>query len=317
MRVAENHHADWKAAGLGRLYRRWVGPGVLLLIVVLFYWKLVLTNQFTWLAAPDLSNQVLPWFQFEAGEWHGSRFPLWDPNAWAGQPLLGQAQPGAAYPLNWLLFLMPLKNGWMRQVALHWYFVLIHFIAAIAAYALCRDLGRSRRASIVAGCVFALSGYVGTTDWPQMLNGAIWAPLIFLYLFRAERGERPLVSSLLSGFFLGVSWLSGHHQIPIFLSLAVVGSWLWICLRPMIEGGRPEWKMARLAAMSLGLAVLTSGLQTVPMAEYGRLSVRWVGTDEPLHLNQTVPYKIHEEFSLKPISLLGIVLPGVEGRSKI
>src|SRR5579864_4698754 len=82
---------------------------LLFLLTVLFYWKLVLTDQYTWLEQPDLAYQVLPWF---------------------GQPLFGQGQPGAAYPLNWLLFLWPLKNGWIQQAALHWYFVLIHFLAS-------------------------------------------------------------------------------------------------------------------------------------------------------------------------------------------
>ena len=33
--------------------QRLLGPSVLFLIVVLFFWKLVLTNQYTWLEGPD------------------------------------------------------------------------------------------------------------------------------------------------------------------------------------------------------------------------------------------------------------------------
>ena len=112
-------------------YQRLLGPGILFLIVVLFYWKLVLTNQYTWLEGPDAANLDLPWLQFQAGEWHKGRFPLWDPNGWFGQPLVGQAQPGAAYPPNWLLFLVPLKHGWIRQSALHWYFVLTRYFVSV------------------------------------------------------------------------------------------------------------------------------------------------------------------------------------------
>src|SRR5262245_54739901 len=151
------------------------GPFLLFLLCVGFYWKLVLTDQFTWIEGPDLANQVLPWFQFQAGEWHKGRFPLWDPYQWGGQPLLAQGQPGAAYPPNWILFSLPLRNGWIRQSFLHWYYVLIHFQAVASAYWLCRDLGRTRRASLLAGVVFGLSGYVGVTSWPQMINGAVWA----------------------------------------------------------------------------------------------------------------------------------------------
>src|SRR6266851_3053869 len=284
MAVAENHHPDWKQAQVRRL----AGPVLLLVIVILFNWKLVLTNRYTWLESPDYVNQVLPWFQFQAGEWHAGRFPLWDPNDWAGQTLFGQLQPGAAYPPNWILFLAPLKNGWMQMVALHWYFVLIHYVGALTAFALCRDLGRSLLASIAGACVFALGGYLGHTGWPQMINGAVWAPLVFLYLLRVHRGERPVASAALAGFFLGVSWLSGHHQVPILLSLAAAGTWLWLAI--------PNRRSWRLAVFSLALAVLASGFQTVPAAEHGRHSVRWSEADHPLHFDEAVPYSVHQKY---------------------
>jgi hypothetical protein len=280
---------------------------LLFVIVVVFNWKLLLTNQYTWLDSPDLASQVLPWFQFQAGEWHTGHFPMWDPNDWGGQSLFGQMQPGAAYPLNWLLFLAPLKHGWIRQASLHWYFVMIQYLGALNCFALCRDLGRSLMASIVGACIFALGGYVGHTDWPQMLNGAVWAPLVIFYLLRVERGERPLASALLSGFFLGVSWLSGHHQIPIFLSLAGAGTWLWLCVR----GGRWNWSIARLAFLSIGLAVLASGFQTIPAAEYGLHAVRWSGTAQPLHFGEAIPYSVHLGNVLRPISFFGIFIPGL------
>lgn len=285
------------------------GPALLFVIVILFNWKLVLSNQFTWLDSPDLASQVLPWFQFQAGEWHAGRFPLWDPNDWGGQPLQGQMQPGSAYPLNWVTFLFPLNHGWLRQDVLHWYFVLIRYLGALTCFALCRDLGRSMIASLIGACVFSLGGYVAHTDWPQMINGAVWAPLVFLFLLRVERGVRPLGSALLSGFFLGVAWLAGHHQIPILLSLAAAGTWLWLCLRR----GRPDFEMARLALFSLGVAILASGFQTVPAAEYGAHAVRWSGTDKPLHFNQPVPYSVHQQYAMRPTTLLGIFIPGMAG----
>ncbi|HEY7337704.1 MAG TPA: YfhO family protein [Bryobacteraceae bacterium] len=284
---------------------RLLGPGALLLLVVLFFWKLVLTNQYSWLESPDLAYQVLPWFQFQAGEWHHGSFPLWEPNGWLGQPLFGQGQPGSAYPLNWLLFLFPLKHGWIREAALNWYFVLIHYFAALACYALARDLGRSRIASVFAGCIYGLGGYVAYTNWPQNVNGAVWTPLVFLYLFRAERGRRPWASALTSGFFLGFGWLAGHHQMNLFVSLAAAGLWIWLCVRER----KVNWRIARLAACSLVVAAMASAFVTLPMAEYGRLAVRWAGAAEPLHFNETVPYPVHEQFSLKPVEWLGIFIP--------
>ncbi len=89
---------------------RLLAPAILSLLVILFNWKLVLTTEFTWLEGVDLVNQVMPWMQYQAGDWHKWRIPLWDPTSWYGQSLIGQAQPGVAYPLNWLLFWSTLRR---------------------------------------------------------------------------------------------------------------------------------------------------------------------------------------------------------------
>jgi hypothetical protein len=101
-------------------------PVLLLVITIGFFWKITLTHEYTWLDQPDLVNQVMPWLQFQASEWHQGRFPLWDPRLMAGQPLAGQIQPGTLNPLNWLLFAAPRKDGSIALGTLNWYFVLIH-----------------------------------------------------------------------------------------------------------------------------------------------------------------------------------------------
>src|ERR1043166_7841927 len=117
------------------LARRWAAPLVLSVLVILIYWRLTLTPQYTFLESSDHSYQLLPWLQYQAGEWHAGRIPLWDPNGWLGQPLLAQVQPSTANPLAWLLFLAPLDHGWIRQDMVHWYFVLIRMLAALTCYA--------------------------------------------------------------------------------------------------------------------------------------------------------------------------------------
>ena len=59
--------------------RRWPIAALLFLTLAAFFWKLTLTKQFTWTRGPDLAEQVLPWFQLQATEWHAGRIPLWDP----------------------------------------------------------------------------------------------------------------------------------------------------------------------------------------------------------------------------------------------
>lgn len=303
--MAENHHPVHNPPP-DRLYSL-VAWAILTLAIVGFYWRLVLTNQYTWLAGSDLAYQVLPWFQFQAGEWHAGRLPLWDPYAWAGQPLAGQAQPGVFYPLNWLLFLLPLRNGWLKPTYLHWYFVAIHLMAAWFAYLFARDLRLSRAAAILAGLVFSLAGWLGTNDWPQMINGAVWAPLVFLFLFRAIRGERPWRSAALGGLMLGLAWLSGHHQIPIYLSLATGAIWLW--------EARRNWRLLPAAGLFFVIAVMIAAPQILAAMEYGRLSIRWVGASEPIGWDRKVPYDVHQHYGFQIISVLGFLFPGMHAHS--
>src|SRR5271165_2999757 len=152
---------------------RFFFPLLLLLIVICFYWKITLTKQFNWIWGPDLAQQVMPWFEEESRQLQHSQLPLWDPHSWGGQPMIGQAQPGTAYPLNWILFLIPRTKGHIALAALQWYYIAIHYMAALFCFLLCRDLGRSRIASLIAGIVYATATYIGTTDWPQMVSGAV------------------------------------------------------------------------------------------------------------------------------------------------
>lgn len=303
--MAENHHSAHYAPPAR--FRGVLAWAVLTLAIIGFYWRLVLTDQYTWLAGTDLAYQVLPWAQFQAGEWKAGRLPLWDPYLWSGQPLAGQAQPGVFYPLNWLLYSLPLRNGWLKPTYLHWYFVIIHLMAAWFAYWLARDLRLTRAAAILTGLVFSLAGWLGTNDWPQMINGAVWAPLIFLFLFRALRGHCVWFSSALGGLFLGMSWLSGHHQIPIYVSLAAGAVWLW--------QARRNYRLLAPAALFFVIAVMISAPQVLAAMEYGKLSIRWVGASEPLGWDRKVPYDVHQRFGFQIISLLGIVFPGMHAHS--
>lgn len=288
-----------------RLFVAAAAPLALLLILTGVYWKLVLSRQYTWLDAPDIAHHEIPRFQFQAREWSQGRIPLWDPHQWFGQPLLGQ-MTGAAYPPNWAFFLLAGRHARLRQGELHWYFVLVHLLAAVNAYALCRHLKCSRTASLTGGVLFSVGGFLGLADWPVVMNGAVWAPLVLLFLLRSVEGVQPLSSAALSGAALGLAWLSGHHEVPTYVSLAAAGAWAFFILRR----GRPDWRIAGLAALSILFAGLAGGLQLVPGVEFGRLALRWAGVETPLGWKDPVPYIVHSRYSQAPSSLAGILAPG-------
>jgi hypothetical protein len=282
------------------------GPALLLVICCGFYWRLILSSEYTWLDSPDLAHQEAPRFQFEATRWHQGAFPLWDPYQWCGQPFLGQVV-GAANPVNWPFFLLPLDEaGKVPFTVFHWYFVAIHFLGGLFAYWLCRDLQISCAASLAGGLVFALGGFFGSNTWIGIMGGFLWTPLVFLFLLRLLRGYRPTASAALCGLFLGMAWLSGHHEVPIYLSLTVAGIWFYYMA---ISTGPDRRRLLLLAAIAGLIAVLTSGLQTVPGYEYARLAERWVGADHALSWNEAIPYAVDTMYSFRPGSLVGLLVP--------
>ena len=267
--MAEKHHTDWNQARGWLVAAAW--PALLLVICIGFFWKLVLTDQYTWLDSADVAFRVLPSYQFQAGEWHAGRVPLWD--LYSGQPLLGQAGSGAAYPLNWLLFLAPLRNGWIRQAYLHWYFVLIHFQAALFCYWLCRDLNRSQPASLLSGLVFGLGGFIAANTSPSMLNGAAWAPLVLLFFLRAIRGQRPVASAAWSGACLGIAFLSGDFQVPVLICLAILAAWMYLAPNRF-----------KLLLIFFLFVALLSAFQLLPAFRIGTLAIRPAESQDPLSL---------------------------------
>src|SRR5437588_13112675 len=122
-----------------------VAPAVLLLaLTIAVHWKIALTDQYTWLDGTDLTHQILPWFQEEASQIRHTRLPIYDMHHWGGQSLIGQDQPGVLFPLNWILFLLREWHGRIALQFLNWYYIAIHYFAALFCYLLARDVGLSR-----------------------------------------------------------------------------------------------------------------------------------------------------------------------------
>ena len=275
----------------------------LLALVAGFYWKITISGRWTWLESSDIALQVQPWLDYQARELHAGRIPLWDPYEWGGHSLIGQVQPGLANPLNWILFALPLRDGHIPVTTLHWYWVLIHWLAAAFMYALCRDVSCGRAASVLAASIFGLAGFIGHTDWPQVLMGAIWIPLVLLFFMRVIRGCRPRSSAALCGAMLGVAFLGTHPVVPTFTALLVGALWLAYII--------PDWRRARYFALYLVSWLAIAAAQMLPAIEYGRQALRWAGAPEPLHWNERVPFAVHAQYSLGWKSVAGIVVPGI------
>ena len=281
---------------------------LLVALIATFYWKLTLTSEFVWFDHSDMVYLELPRLEFQARELHKGRFPLWDPHIWMGQPLIGQTQPGPVNPLNLLMMLWPLDEaGYLRTGVLNLYFVAMHLVAALGFYWLCRELKRSRAASILAAGAFSLGGFVGSAPWLDVLSGALWTPWVALFFVRAVRGRRPVESAAVGGLFLGVAWLSGHHEIPLLVTIALGCCWL---AAMALQPAQCRVALMGRAALMLAIAGLVGALQMWPTLEFGRLAMRWGPAGPgPVGWQDKIPYLSSSIYSFTPRGIFGIAFP--------
>src|SRR5438552_15173187 len=83
----------------------------LLLLTVLFYWKILLTNQFSLLTESEGINQAYAWFHFWVASLRQGVLPIWDPYAFCGRSFPGEIQTAAFYPLHLLLAFVPFNRA--------------------------------------------------------------------------------------------------------------------------------------------------------------------------------------------------------------
>lgn len=284
-----------------------VDPLILLGLVLIFFWKIAFTRQYSVVADYDWATTTVPWHQIQAIALHRfGTIALWDPFVYFGQSLIGLFQPGVANPFTWLLIAAPLsRTGHFDLQVLNLWIVLIHYCGALFAWFFLRSLKLSRVAAVLGGLFYTIAGYIGSISWPQMLTAAVWTPLIFLFLLRSLRGERPYSSAASAGLFLGMSWLGGHHVQPTFLSLTAISVLLFILVA---QWDRRAEVIGR-SALFLVVAVLVSLVQTLPTAEFARQSLRWISTG-PVAWNQHINFPELEQGALRPWELGHLILPG-------
>jgi hypothetical protein len=285
-------------------------PLLALLITICFYWKLTLSGQYSWMDQPDNTGQVMTMVQEETVQWRHGHFPLWDAHMWGGEPIPGQVQPAVLNPLFWVLFSIPLNGKHEISLStLNWFYAMVHWLALLLAYWLARDVGLSRLAALFCGCAYAFGGFVGNVGWLQHETSGILLPAVLLYLLRLMRGQRPLASAALGGVFLGASFLMGHHNVPLFATVAVLGFWVYYYVAVDRPRNWRGWLPAAAFFLCFGLIAAT---QILPSYEFGTHSVRWVGAKEPMRWKDKVPYTVYDQFALPPAGILGFVVPGFQ-----
>lgn len=192
----------------------------LVLVHLLFFWQPYRTNARVPKGGGDLASFFYPMHAFAAREVQDGRLPLWNPHLFAGAPHLANFQTGALYPPNLLAYLIarPFDYAALEMLAL-----LHYVVASWGTYWLARSLGASRPGGVLAGAIFASSGFlVAHLGHYSMLATAAWLPWVYAAIVASVR-RASWAASLGGALALALATLGGHQPILLMgLTLALV-----------------------------------------------------------------------------------------------
>jgi len=194
-----------------------------------------------WLS--DVSTQMIPWraavrWSLAHGEW-----PLWNRFILSGDILAPSAQPAPYNPFTLLACLLPVAHSMTFTAA------IAHFLAALGAFLLARELGCREAAALVAAAGFTYATSMALFIlWPLAFAWA-WAPWVFLGVCRKS------VPLLTCAFVLLL--LAGHPETALHV---VALSAVWAL------GTVPPRELPRLAIAG-PLALLLCAIVLLPVLE--------------------------------------------------
>lgn len=196
----------------------------------------------------DLIRQIAPWQAEVRRVLADGRWPLWNENAGAGMPLMGDPQTQAFQPLVMAAYPFDLWSGLGVTASLR---VLM---ALVFLFLFLRRLGLGEPAAVLGATAYGLGGFLLLwLGWPMANSGAL-LPLGLYAAVRVDEpgGRRDLLLLFLAGFSL---FLGGHPETVVY-ALALIGLLLVAralarrSFRPLLRGG---------------LALVLSGLAAAPI----------------------------------------------------
>ena len=177
----------------------------------------------------SLKNDALVYFlpyRYQVSEsiQHGS-FPWWNPFLYTGLPLHSDIQSGVWNPVVMVVSLFTTYNMSVLELELLFYLI----VASFGMFKLCRHLGISPVASLVAATAYICSGYI--TDSGSLIpwiTSAAYIPFVFLFFSKLL-----LEPSLRHSFLFSLSFFlllaAGYPSFFIFTCYVLLaGGITWL-----------------------------------------------------------------------------------------
>ena len=217
--------------------------------------------------------------------------PIWNPYIFSGMPLLGAAQGGILFPLNWfyLVFAASTSSNLM---------VLTSFMtAALGAFLYARSTRVSVAGAAVTSLVWQAGGFL--VNQISHINIVQTAALLPWVLWASERyaatGNRK--HAALVAVFVALQFFAGHQQAFTYAFLLTLA---YALVMSAVNAGQRKRYLASVGFVGLGL--LLAAVQILPTWELLRNSLR-----------DTASYDFFTSFSMPKRFVLTFVAPYLMG----
>jgi len=167
----------------------------------------------------DVSLYYYPYASYAIDRLRDGDFPFWNPYIMTGTPFFASAQAAVLDPINLLTFTAgPLAywtwGAWLRLA-----------LMGFTTYGFARSLGRSVMASLAAGAIFMVCGFVVPWLNYNVVTSLSWMPMMFWATTRLLQTHR-LVWLAATAFAMGGLFMGGHPETQFLVGLA----WAFYCL---------------------------------------------------------------------------------------
>ena len=227
--------------------------------------------------------------------WSG-QFPMWNPYLFGGMPLLGSAQGGLLFPLNWLYLIFSPAFATNLMV------LMTYMIAALGVYLFARRSGASITGSAVSSIIWSHGGFlvnqishINIVQTAALLPWALWTT--DLYVRTGLRKHGALLATIIA-----LQIFAGHQQTFAYVFL------LLIAYAVVMASAEQQTRKRYLLSLVYGaVGILIAALQILPTWELLRNSVR-----------ATASYDFFTSFSMPKLSVITFLAPfafgGGDGR---
>jgi hypothetical protein len=236
-----------------------------------------LTQQYPWIATNgimsaghelctgDTFDSVLPGIAHARAQLFAGHLASWQNVVSGGGPLVSVPDLGLLDPLSLPYYVLPL---WLAPA----FVVLLSFIVAVGGtFLFLRRLNLSRPASMLAGLVFATSGFmVMWTNWPQTRVAAL-IPALFWATERLI--QRMKLADVVLVAVVVASMIFGGFPVVTGYGIYLVAGYFVVRVFLLHHTDLRAWGRAvGLAVVGLGLGVALTMVQLLPFAYFYRYS---------------------------------------------